>query len=137
MPFITPELQESINNFLLALFALLSVMIVTATPILSSFLSALLKAKYDEVRAKIKAIEDERVRVALDYAIEYAVKAAQQQFKSGEAQKKIDYALDLVFVELESRDIFLDKKIIKGAVESAVHNLNVEIETNKAVVASL
>ena len=110
------ELQPILDA--LATFA--AQVLVIVLPVLASLAAAWLVA---QIKMKIEQIKDTKyggVGYALESAVNMAVSAAEQTFKSGEGKAKKDAAVALATAYLKARGVKLDVALIEGAVEAAV-----------------
>lgn len=119
----TPELQQAYNTFMMALFGLLTAMLVAGTPVLATYLVTFIGAKKAQLDAAIKKVEDDRFRTLLEEAVDLGVKAADQYLKSEDFAEKKKYAVEAAQGYLNTRGVKVDLVVIVAAVENRVRKL--------------
>lgn len=92
---------------------IIEVLIGLLCTIITTKLIPWLKSKFDENQINfIKTV------------VKVGVTGAEQLLGSNKGQEKFNFAKDVVVKALEEKGITLDEDVIKGYIESAVHELN-------------
>jgi hypothetical protein len=95
---------------------LISALLMATLVPLAGFGVQLLIAKVKVERGKL----DQQQNNAIDFAVNVGVYAAEQLYKSGDGEKKKDYAIEVAENWLAERNVYVDLFSLEAAIEAAV-----------------
>lgn len=115
--------------FLDLLFTIVEGVLVAAAPVLVGLAAVWIKAKIEEVKARIENNLSDQQRWLLETAANIAVSAAEQMKLAELIEDKKDYAMGVAQKYLDNHSINLHLDVIEAAIEKAVRDLNNGTET--------